>query len=113
MGLMQEAGRAREGPVLEQGWGTYHFGLEGRLHLPLLQQRPVDGLEKGVNPDVSCHSQPLDRLPLEQLQSTGASVRTQGHGKLEFLQTANSPRAPRLDRPSPGTLGLRVSSMSR
>lgn len=80
-------GQGRVGPGLEQGWVSYHFGLEGWLHLPLLQQDPVDSLEKGMKSDVSCHSQPLDWLPLEQLQSTGASVRTQGHEKLELLQT--------------------------
>lgn len=47
--------------------GGFHFGLEGWLHLSLLQQDPVDSLEKGMKSDVSCHSQPLDWLPLEQL----------------------------------------------
>lgn len=92
----------------KRGWVSYHFGLEGWLHFPLLQQDPVDSLEKGMKSDVSGHSQPLDWLPLEQLQSTGALVRTQGHEKLELLQTAGRSRAPRPDRLSPGTLGLRV-----
>lgn len=108
VGMLQEGGRARAGPALKQGWVSYHFGFEGWLHLPLLQQDPVDSLEKGMKSDVSCHSQPLDWLPLEQLQSTGVSVRTQGHEKLELLQTASRSRAPRPDRLSPGTLGLRL-----
>lgn len=64
VGMLQEGGRARVGPGLEQGWVSYHFGLEGWLHFPLLQQDPVDSLEKGMKSDVSGHSQPLDWLPL-------------------------------------------------
>lgn len=65
VGMVQGRGRAREGPGRSRGGVTYHFGLKGWLHLPLLQQGPVDSLEKGVNPDVSCYSQPLDRVSLE------------------------------------------------
>lgn len=54
-----------KGQAWSRGGVTYHFGLKRWLHLPLLQQRPVDSLEKGVSPDVSCYSQPLDRVPLE------------------------------------------------
>lgn len=65
MGRLQGKGQSKGRPGLEQGRVTYHFGLKGRLHLPLLQEGPVDSLEKGVNPDVSCYSQPLVRVPLE------------------------------------------------
>lgn len=47
---------------------TYHFGLEGRLHLTLLQQRPVDGLEEGVEFDIPSHSEPLGWVSFKQLQ---------------------------------------------
>lgn len=31
---------------------TYHFGLEGRLDLPVLEALPVDASEEGLLPDV-------------------------------------------------------------
>lgn len=49
-------------------WITYHFGLEGWLHLTFLQQRPVDGLEEGVGFDIPSHSQPLGWISFKQLQ---------------------------------------------
>lgn len=53
----------------DQAWSrggvTYHFGLKGRLHLPLLQQGPVDSLEKRVKFDVPRYPKPLDRVSLE------------------------------------------------
>lgn len=63
-GAGQEAEQGK-GQAWRGGRVTYHFGLKGRLHLPILQQGPVDSLEKGVTPDVPCYSQPLDRVSLE------------------------------------------------
>lgn len=63
--VLQGKGQSKEGQAWSRAGVTYHFGLKGRLHLPLLQERPVDSLEKGVSPDVSCYSQPLVRVPLE------------------------------------------------
>lgn len=50
------AGNTEHMVPTERSWVTYHFGLEGRLHLTLLQQGPVDGLEEGVGFDVPSHS---------------------------------------------------------
>lgn len=78
--MIQETGRAKEVPTPKavgnmecvaptEGSGvTYHFGLEGRLHLTFLQQGPVDGLEEGVGFDVPGHSQPLFWVSFKQLQ---------------------------------------------
>lgn len=78
--MMCKRGRAKKGVPTPEGsrdgiecvaywsWITYHFGLEGWLHLTFLQQRPVDGLEEGVGFDIPSHSQPLGWISFKQLQ---------------------------------------------
>lgn len=73
--MVQERDSKRDAhPRRQCGGGiTYHFGLEGWLHLPLLQQSPINGLEEGVGFDVSCHSQPLLWVSFKQLKPSKSS----------------------------------------
>ena len=48
--------------------GTYHFGLEGGLHLSPLQCRPVYRLEEAVQTNVPNHTQPLIGVSFKQLE---------------------------------------------
>lgn len=47
---------------------SYHFWLEGWVHLSLLQCRPVDGFEERVGTDVAHHTQPASGISLKQLE---------------------------------------------
>ena len=46
--------------------GTYHFGLEGGMHLSPLQGRPVYGHEVAVQLNVPNHTQPLIWVSFKQ-----------------------------------------------
>lgn len=57
------------------GLGSHHFGFEGRLHLPSLQQLPVDALEEGMQTDVAHNSQSACWLSLKQLPGNESFIK--------------------------------------
>lgn len=68
----------------DDGLGSHHFGFEGRLHLPQLQQLPVDALEEGMQTDVAHNSQSACGLSLKQLPGNKSFMKTQKEGKKRF-----------------------------
>lgn len=78
---------------------TYHFGLEGRLYLPVLEALPVDASEEGVFSDVPLSlraaAQTLGRVLGHQLLMVGNkkenTVLEQRHCKSSFRITVAIP----------------------
>lgn len=47
---------------------TYHFWPEGRVHLPLLQRRPVDCFEERMVSDIPSDPKSFCWIPFKELQ---------------------------------------------
>lgn len=77
------------------GLGSHHFGFEGRLHLPLLQQLPVDALEEGMQTDVAHNSQSARGISLKQLPESKSFIKAQKVKKTMVLHVAILTRSSR------------------